>query len=419
MLVYSGNCGIRALRRQGSSAKAVEEDVVMARGRGMEIVRLKARDYDEWLWVLNTVFTKQNKREMDFEKELPKMCVKDDEHMGKHFAVKDNGKIYALVGIYTLPVKCGNKELMFSTVGNVATLPEQEGKGYMRMLMKEAMRELDRIGADASRLGGVRQRYNRYGYEMCGMEYSFVIDDFTTRYCFNDEEEIVLKEISANDKKQLAFINFLRKSLPMHVQRSADDTFFGDFATLCIGKNVPYIAENKQGNTLGYLSVSGDLKKIAEVNAVSLEALKKILFYWQKNVKKPITFALSPLDTEAVKYFSQVAADMKMASPCLFKIINYDKVANALIKQKASNTQVLCNGERIIGIKEWGNIRLYHKDGEAFCEKTDRKADFMLDKLTASRFLFGPFMTHTVVDSDEFLSQVLPLPLGWSKLDRV
>ena len=24
---------------------------------------------------------------MDFEKELPKMCVKDDAHMGKHFAV--------------------------------------------------------------------------------------------------------------------------------------------------------------------------------------------------------------------------------------------------------------------------------------------------------------------------------------------
>ena len=31
----------------------------------MEIVRLNKDDYDQWLSVLNTVFTRQNKMEMD------------------------------------------------------------------------------------------------------------------------------------------------------------------------------------------------------------------------------------------------------------------------------------------------------------------------------------------------------------------
>lgn len=385
----------------------------------MEIVRLKAQDYEEWLWVLNTIFTKQNGREMDFEKELPKMCVKDDAHMGKHFAVKDDGRICALLGVYPLPVRIGETELMFSTVGNVATLPEQEGKGYMRMLMQEAMKELERIGADASRLGGVRQRYNRYGYEMCGMEYSFAIDDFTTKYCYQGQEAIQFKEITLKDQKELHFINELRNTLPMHVHRSNGEMFFGDYTSLKAWKNIPVIATDNYGKLLGYLSVSENGRTIAEVKAVDEETLKDILYCWQKKIKGQISFVLSPLDVQAVRYFSGVAAEMSLASPCHFKIINYDKIADALLKLKASHIPGLCNGEKIIGIEGWGNIHIYQKDGEAFCEKTNKSAELMLDRLAASRILFGPFTPHTVTDGDAFLQSVLPLPLGWSTLDRV
>ena len=79
----------------------------------MGIVRLTKNDYDEWLSVLNTVFTKQNNREMNFEKELPKMCVCDDYHMNMHFAVKENGKICALLGVYPIRLKVGDTELLF------------------------------------------------------------------------------------------------------------------------------------------------------------------------------------------------------------------------------------------------------------------------------------------------------------------
>ena len=63
----------------------------------MEIERLKSNDYEQLLDFLKEVFTRQNGKITDFTKELPKMCVKDDSYMGRHFAVKENGIILAAI----------------------------------------------------------------------------------------------------------------------------------------------------------------------------------------------------------------------------------------------------------------------------------------------------------------------------------
>lgn len=384
----------------------------------MEVVRLTAQDYEEWLNVLNTVFSKQNKRNMEFERELPKMCVKDDAHMGMHLAVKEDGKICALLGIYPLKTRIGEKELLFSTVGNVATLPEQEGKGYMKVLMKEAMLELERIGADASRLGGGRQRYNRYGYEASGMNYYFTIDAHTTKHCEDQKNAVVFKKIGLQDEKELQFIEDLRKKQAICVERSYDDSFAGAYAVLRAWNNDVYVAMEGD-DLLGYMSVSQSGEEIAEIDAKDLASLKDMLFGWQKKLGRDISFSLAPTEVEAVRYFSSVSADMLMRSPSHFKILSFDKVADALLKVKASCTPKLAEGEGVITIQDWGNLRICHKNGTAFCEKTETEGSLVLDKLAATRLLFGPFAVNSVMDADPFLAAVLPLPLSWSTLDRV
>lgn len=385
----------------------------------MEIVRLTKNDYEQWLYVLNTVFTKQNNREMDFEKELPKMCVRDDYHMNMHFAVKEDGKICALLGVYPIRLKVGESELLFSTVGNVATLPEHEGKGYMRVLMEEAMRELERIGADASRLGGARQRYNRYGYEASGVSYNFQINDFTTKYCFESNEKIEFKEISYDDNKELSYIKELRSKMPMHVERAYDDTHRGDFDALRAFGSKIYVALNEKGEMAGYLSIASDMAGIADIWAENFETLKTIIYSWQKKVGGRIYFSLLASNVEAVKYFSLVSSGMSITSPSHFKIINFDKVADALIKLKKNSGAFMPEGESVIEIKDWGKLLISNKNGEAYCEKTDKEASFSFDRLEATRFLFGPFESNTVKDTDSFLSALLPLPLSWCGMDRV
>ena len=105
----------------------------------MEIKRLKKENYDELISLLNLVFTKQNKCTMDFERELPNMCIRDDAHMKKHIGLFENNKLVSVVGVYPLPAMVLDKKINFCTVGNVATHPDYEGRGYMSLLLNKAM----------------------------------------------------------------------------------------------------------------------------------------------------------------------------------------------------------------------------------------------------------------------------------------
>ena len=145
----------------------------------MKIRRLCASDYDELLDMLNYTFGTHYGRDMDFLNEQPNMWVKDDEHLGKHFAVFDNGRLASVVGIYPLPAVIDGTEVLFATTGNVATHPNFTGKGYFNELFTRVMGELDVIDADAARLGGARQRYARFGFEPCGTLHKFMITDKT------------------------------------------------------------------------------------------------------------------------------------------------------------------------------------------------------------------------------------------------
>jgi len=386
----------------------------------MEIVKLTGADYDEWLQVLNIVFTRKNKRPMDFEQELPKMCVRDDAHMAKHIAVKEDGKICSVLGVYPIPVTVGEEELLFSTVGNVATLPEYEGRGYMQLLMTEAMKELEKLHADASRLGGARQRYNRFGYESCGTQYLFAVNTHCRQHCMAaDTPEIIFREVPPEDRDALARIDAIQASAPIRVLRAKEDGQRGVYTTLTAWKNIPYLALLEDGTAAGYLSVSADGQSVAEVMATDPELLKAVVFRWQERVGKDIYVTFSPLETQAVRYFSAVASGMSVSSPCHFKFLRYDRVVNALMKLKQAHFCGLPTGERIIGIEGYGNLRLYAGEDDAGCERTEESAGITLDALQANRVLFGPLPYDTQMGYDPFLCAWLPLPLSWNTLDRV
>ena len=105
----------------------------------MEIKRLKKENYDELISLLNLVFSKQNKCVMDFERELPNMCIRDEMHMRKHVGLFIDNRLVSVVGVYPLPTRVLDKEINFCTVGNVATHPDYEGRGYMNILFNQAM----------------------------------------------------------------------------------------------------------------------------------------------------------------------------------------------------------------------------------------------------------------------------------------
>lgn len=394
----------------------------------MELRKLNTGDYDQLLDLLNVVFTKQNGHPMDFLNELPKMWVCDDRHMGYHTGVFEDGKLVAVGGCYPLPLKIGETSLLFATTGNMATLPEYEGRGYFNRIFTELMHRLEEMGADGARLGGSRTRYARFGYEPAGLAYNITLNEKNrVKYFQNLGAELEFREIRSGDVDLLEFCNALSRKADFYVERSSEENYRDVYLALCSKHAAPYVAL-KDGVPVGYLAATSNKqyigravkgREIRELRYTSVEQFLPIVCAWQRYVNDSISFQLAPYMAEELRLIVPGAENVSVASPSRFKILNYEKLADALLKLKHSK-HPLMNGEFVLGIEDYGTIRLYVDGNVAGCEKSQKTPVCTVDKRTATRLLFGhlPPYASTAL-SDPLLGNWLPLPLSWVTLDYV
>ncbi len=76
----------------------------------MEIVKLRACDYDDALDFLDFVFSKAY-GPTHFGAMLPLCYRPTDEHMGHNFAVRENGKIRGIVGLFPAQLRVDGEEV--------------------------------------------------------------------------------------------------------------------------------------------------------------------------------------------------------------------------------------------------------------------------------------------------------------------
>lgn len=382
---------------------------------GIEIVRLTKNDYDELISVLDRTFSKyHNIPDYSFEENLPKMCRRTDEAMNKHFGLRHNGSIKAVFGAYPLPVRMAGEELLFSTVGNVATLPDEEGKGYMSMLLDVAMQELKNMGADASRLGGKRSRYRRYGFDPAGSLYTYTLElgqwrkDIVT-------ETVTFKPLMRTDEELLKEASRLYDAGDFIVIRANLDDFYD---TLLAWKNTPYAAFNKNGKMIGYLSASADGSSIVEAEAYSLDEFKALLYGWLSQKSSKVTIPMLPHRILENEFLLDICSDYTISAPSRFKIINWEKVIYATLKLKATYTP-MPKTEKLIEIEGYGKLMI--RTGEELiecvrCDNIARTADITLPWYLANIFFFGP---SAELANRLGCGALFPLPLSWNKQDRV
>lgn len=388
----------------------------------MEIKRLTVDHYDELLDMLNYTFGHKYGRPMDFIAEQPKMWVRDNEHMNRHLAIFEDGKLVSVTGVYPLPTRIGGIPCLLATTGNVATLPEYEGRGYFNAIFTEVMNELDRIGADAGRLGGDRQRYARFGYEPGGATYKFTLSAVNrVKYFKQNECSVSFERIERGHIDALRFCHALSKTAHIYVERSTADDYRDVYLAMRTKSCVPYLAL-KDGQPIGYLCAYADSsypngRGIGELRAIATSDYVDILCAWQKTVGADITFGLTAHQNELLRIFYD-ACDFTVVSPSRFKIVNFQKITDALMKLLASTQQIM-EGECVLGIKDYGNIRLYAKKGEAGCEKTDAAPALTLDRRAATRLLIGTLPTNAIATVPAILKAWLPLPMSWGTLDFV
>ena len=380
----------------------------------MKVQRLGLEHYEEILGLLNEVFSRQNGKEMDFEKDLPKLSVHSAANAQKHCGIFEDGKLVACMGVYPFETVVAGQKLLFCTMGNVVVHWDYEGRGYMSEMLKWAKQEMKELNIDVGRLGGLRSRYNRYGFEACGMNYSFTL---TGKNCLRKfplyKGGIAFKKITRDDREALAFAAKLYNANAIAVTRTPEDAYL----SMTAWRSTPYLAL-KEGRPIGYLSVSPVVANISEVYAVDCEALQDVLCGWQERMNTTLHFQLQQHQAEEVKVFSAACESFSMASPSHFFIQNWAETVDAFMKLKASYC-TLPKGEIKIGIENYGTIRVYADENGAGCEKTPDAPDVQLDHLAATRYVFGPCASVYTAEASLFAQACFPLPLSWNGQDRV
>ena len=374
----------------------------------MEIKRLKKENYDELISLLNLVFSKKNKCIMDFERELPNMCLRDDAHTRKHIGLFINDKLVSVVGVYPLPTKVLDKEINFCTVGNVATHPDYEGCGYMNILLNRAMEIVKEEKYDICRLGGDRARYLRFGFELCGGNYSYYITPKNTKKSllggYGQNTRAV--EIFLNDEKSLTFAREVYHQNKVSVLRNDNDVMY---RVMTAWKNTPYLV-TKNDEPIGYFALASDKKEVSEAYAINKESYLDTVVAISNYLNDGFSITLPQHDIDLIREINKCAEYMSIQIPSNFNVVSFERVVDAYIKLKASYT-CLVMGSIAISIKDYGKIKIFANENDCGCVKFDGECDFELSKPDATRFIFGMHPSVSVTQPNLFAKANFPLPL--------
>ena len=382
-----------------------------------EIKQLHKGDMSELLEFLNICFTGRADSK-HFENGYAKFFVDDDEHMACHYAIREEGKLVASVGIYPYTVYIGDRKFTFATVGNMGVDPSTRGKGYMNELYLNANKVLKEKGIDVARLGGLRSRYDRYGYEPCGFMYYFLFLKRNGQEYLknNDVPNYEIKSFKETDKEIMDFVRNIYLKQCMHIDRGNDHRFY---QSLVLFGSTPYVAL-VDGKPVGYFSTDGG--QIYDLAADTPENFVGILATFAAREEKDYHLMIAPNMVENIRLLSKVSEDMKLTISSRYKIMNWAGIIEASLALKTT-VAPLTDGELILGIEDYGNFKILVKNGEPSCEKTEENADLTLRTHEASRLLFGPLgpMATAEIPKEKaaFAAANFPLYLYTPPFDKI
>ena len=380
----------------------------------MELVRLKASDYEEAIDFLDFVFSKAH-RPHSFAEILPIIYRPTDEHMSCNFAVKENDRIRAIVGMFPAEMKVGDTTLKVGGIGGVSAHPRDKGKGWMKLLMGAVNEEMEKTGVDIGWLAGLRQRYQYFGYEKTGNMMEYSVDQTNLRHVFKGIDETGLKmvQIKESDMDKIRKAKELHDGQPVCCVRSLED--FWLYATAVC--TVPWAAVNENGEMVGYLVASKQKDCVTELFAENDDTLIAMIHAWmvQQDVEET-KILLAPWQDSAARRLGKIAEEFRMLDSGNFRIFNWEKVVGSLMQVK-NQLEPMEPGCLKLGIEGYGTLQMTVENGKVSCCKTQEEADAWLDHHTACRVLFGNCPAHLVTELPANVSAILkawcPLPLCW------
>lgn len=384
-----------------------------------EIIHLGSEDFEEAMDFMDLAFGEHSPH--DFAQLLPSVYRPTEQHMACNHAIRADGRIEAVVGMYPIPWRAGSIDLRIAGIGGVCTHRRRRGRGHMRALMEHCVADMREQEYDFSWLGGQRQRYRRYGYDKCGCSCSISVNEKNVRGESGDEMGLRFERLEEGDSERLTQARLLHDAQIAHVRRPPED--FHRY--LRSWRAVPHMALDGEGNMVGYLAAGSRGDSVLEMVTGSDAMLSHVAQAWVAQ-HGAATFHLPPWFPGAIRLLSAYGETVSVGGAGSCQVFDWVRVTDALMKLRRQCGPMI-PGCVTVSIAGEGLMALEVGDetaGASWLESSTLggDADVAADATTTMRLLFGPLRPSEVMELSSaagLLESWCPLPLGWTRQDGV
>ncbi len=379
-----------------------------------EISRGTAEQFEEILDFLDFVFSK-NSVPHDFQAWYPNLYQKTDESMRNTINLWENGKIKGSILAFPRRMKLLDSEITVMGIGSVAAHPRERGRGIMTTLMEYNNKEMKAAGVHMSNLGGMRSRYNHFGYENAGNTYSVTVhrgvaeraakpSGYTFRR-FSYEESPVAEMKALYDAKPVHYVY--------------DESQFA--LRLANARAYAYTVHAPDGSLFGYISLNG-AQGVRELIVKDDNEIPSVIFDFVLAEQDKVEIPFGQWQLPYMRRLIDVGTGITYRENGMWQILRWEEVLRAFLAFKASYAE-LEEGTLVVEIEGEGRFALSVSGGKVEVGKTNLPAHAAMKPLDATRFFFSIMPKLYVPGAPrEVLRLVeswLPLPLTWFGTEAV
>jgi predicted N-acetyltransferase YhbS len=160
----------------------------------IELRTLHLDEFDTFMRYLERAFG--HSKEF-FLRRYPHVYRPTEESCSWTYVILENNEIVSHVGLYPIESVVAGQPLNIGGIGGVSTAKKARGKGYMTRLLNHIILEMRRIGYPVSWLGGDRQRYHTFGWDLASQVHHL---RFTRRSLdWHHIEPVPIDEVMGNE----------------------------------------------------------------------------------------------------------------------------------------------------------------------------------------------------------------------------
>ena len=373
----------------------------------MEIKNPKPDNYKKILRFLEDVYGHSYNF---FPVAYPYVWKKENTDFNNILIIEKDGKISSLVRIFPITTIQNGISIKFGGIGSVSTDYNERGRGYMSILLNEAIKKMEKDGIPLSILWGDRHRYINFGYENAGKVITLII---TTRGL----EKIKVNPV--NTKRYIGEKNILEKIIEIYNEKNyrieRDYNYFTEIYKKI--RTATYYTE--ENNEFAYVVIDefGPETKIYEYGGkpdLILGILKYLLERFGKN-----RFLIDFPDFSEIPEIILASSSSWYISPTgMIKIVSLKKTIETFLPIIEKNMNE--NDEIIFEIKDKEKVGIKKENGKIkFIDKS--KNCIILSEVEMVRLFFN--VLGVGVNIEEKLKNIirsfLPINIFFPILDHI